>query len=92
MTPFKIEQLPWNLREDVEVFLRAHPDTPAARLRPDIGGIRHLWLAFIGPVFCEEAMGIGKTPRRALEDFNRHFREPLHSRNGQEASVQELPT
>jgi len=41
-----------------------------------------VWLAFIGPELREGASGLGQTPRAALEDFNRHFMEPLISGNG----------
>ena len=51
MIQFKIEQLPFNLKNDVEQFFKENPLTPAARLRPDMGVMRHLWLAFVGPVF-----------------------------------------
>jgi hypothetical protein len=43
-----------------------------------------VWLAFIGPELREGASGLGQTPRDALDDFNRHFMEPLVSRNGSE--------
>ena len=84
VVPFKIEQLPRNLKEEVEGFLARHPRTPAARLRPDMMVTRNLWLAFIGPELHEGASGIGRTPSEALEDFNRHFLEPIVSRNGHE--------
>jgi hypothetical protein len=87
MVPFKIEQLPLNLKEEVEQFLADHPRSPAARLRPDMGVARNMWLAFIGPDLREGNAGVGHTPREALEDFNRHFMEPLISRNGHEPSL-----
>jgi hypothetical protein len=43
-----------------------------------------VWLAFIGPELREDASGLGPTPRDALDDFNRHFMEPLVSQNGSE--------
>ena len=70
MVPFKIEQLPLNLKEEVEQFLTEHPGSPAARLRPDMGVARNMWLAFIGPDLREGNAGVGHTPREALEDFN----------------------
>jgi hypothetical protein len=42
------------------------------------------WLAFIGAKLRPGASGLGSTPCHALEDFNRHFMEPLISRNGSE--------
>jgi hypothetical protein len=82
VTPIKIEQLPDIIKEDVEDFLRAHPRTPAARLRPRMAMAGDVWLAFVGPELRKGATGLGQTPRDALEDFNRHFMEPLISRNG----------
>ena len=87
MVPFKIEQLPLNLKEEVEQFLADHPRSPAARLRPDMGVARNMWLAFIGPDLQEGNAGVGQTPREALEDFNRHFMEPFISRNGHDPSL-----
>ena len=84
MIPFKIEQLPRNLKKDVEEYLEAHPRSPAARLRPEMGRARNWWLAFIGPKLSEGTAGLGTTPREALEDFNLHFMEPFVSRNGHE--------
>ena len=40
------------------------------------------WLAFIGSELQLGASGLEPTPCDALEDFNRHFMEPLISRNG----------
>ena len=82
MVPFKIDQLPRNLKEDVEQYLEQNPQSPAARLRPNIVITRNIWLAFVGPELREEAAGAGTSPCEALEDFNRHFMEPLISRNG----------
>jgi Protein of unknown function (DUF3309) len=78
MVPFKIEQLPANWKKEVDNFLRENPETPAARFRPDMAVMRHLWLAFVGPVFRDTSTGIGKTPLQALADFNRHFRESVY--------------
>jgi hypothetical protein len=77
-----IEELPTPIKEDVEEYLEDHPGSPAARLRPKIGMAGDVWLAFIGPELREGASGLGQTPRDALDDFNRHFMEPLISRNG----------
>ena len=82
MTSFPIEELPREIQDDVESYLDAHPTSPAARLRPKIGMAGELWLAFIGPELREGNSGLGQTPCAALEDFNRHFMEPLISRNG----------
>jgi hypothetical protein len=82
MTSLPIEELPPMIREDVEDFLETHPRSPAARLRPRMGLVEDIWLAFVGPKLRTGASGLGSTPRDALEDFNRHFMEPLHSGNG----------
>jgi hypothetical protein len=82
MTSLPIEQLPPLIREDVEDFLETHPRSPAARLRPRMGLVEDIWLAFIGPKLRTGASGLGRTPRDALEDFNRHFVEPLIFSNG----------
>ncbi|HEX4696568.1 MAG TPA: hypothetical protein VH254_02750 [Candidatus Udaeobacter sp.] len=84
MTSLPIEELPSIIKEDVEDFLRTHPASPAARLRPRMGMVGDIWLAFIGPKLRKGASGLGHTPRGALEDFNRHFLEPLMSSNGSE--------
>ena len=77
-----IEELPGVIKEDVEDFLENHPRSPAACLRPRMGMVGDIWLAFIGPEVRRGASGLGETPRDALKDFNRHFMEPLISRNG----------
>jgi hypothetical protein len=84
VTALAIEDLPTSIKEDVEEYLEDHPGSPAARLRPKIGMADDVWLAFIGPELREGASGLGQTPRDALDDFNRHFMEPLISRNGSE--------
>ena len=84
VTSLAIEELPTPIKEDVEEYLEDHPGSPAARLRPKIAMADDVWLAFIGPELREGASGLGPTPRDALDDFNRHFMEPLISRNGSE--------
>jgi hypothetical protein len=84
VTSLAIEELPAVVKEDVEVFLENHPRSPAARLRPRMGMVSDTWLAFIGPELQLATSGLGPTPCDALEDFNRHFMEPLISRNGSE--------
>jgi len=73
MIPFRLEQLPQDLRWQVEQFLAERPASPAARYRPEMIAMRNRWLAFIGPVLQEGAAGLGSTPCAALEDFNRRF-------------------
>ena len=80
----QIEELPPIIREDVEDFLETHPRSPAAQLRPKLGVVCSVWLAYIGPKLQRGASGLGQTPRDALEDFNLRFMEPLISRNGSE--------
>ncbi|PYK19937.1 MAG: hypothetical protein DME55_03540 [Verrucomicrobia bacterium] len=84
MTSLAIEELPAVIKEDVEDFLENHPRSPAARLRPRMGMVGDIWLAFIGPEVRRGASGLGETPRDALKDFNQHFMEPLISQNGSE--------
>ena len=84
VTSLAIEELPCVIRADVEDFLENHPRSPAARMRPKMGMVGDTWLAFIGPKLRPGASGLGPTPCDALEDFNRHFMEPLISRNGSE--------
>jgi len=76
--------MPSIIREDVEDFLETHPRSPAAQLRPKLGVVGSVWLAYIGPKLQRGASGLGQTPRDALEDFNLRFMEPLISRNGSE--------
>ena len=85
MIPFKIEQLPTNVRLEVERFLSENPDSPAAQLRPQLASLRDLWMAFVGPEMQDQDTGFGFTPCEALADFNRRFFEPLFSRNGHES-------
>ena len=82
MVSLAIEELPAVVKEDVEDFLENHPLSPAARLRPRMGMVGDIWLAFIGSKMRQGASGLGHTPQDALEDFNRHFMEPLVSSNG----------
>jgi hypothetical protein len=84
VTSLAIEELPAVVKEDVEEFLENHPRSPAARLRPRMGMVGDTWLAFIGPELQLGRSGLGPTACDALEDFNRHFMEPLVSRNGSE--------
>jgi hypothetical protein len=77
----QIEELPPVIREDVEDFSEMHPRSPAAQLRPKLGVVGSVWLAYIGPKLRGGASGLGEMPRDALEDFNRRFTEPLISRN-----------
>jgi hypothetical protein len=79
-----IEELPAVIKADVEDYLENHPGSPAARLRPRMGMVGDIWLAFIGSELRRGASGLGNTPRNALKDFNRHFMEPIISRNGSE--------
>jgi hypothetical protein len=80
----QIEELPLVIRADVEDFMETHPRSPAAQLRPKLGVLSTVWLAYIGPKQQRGASGLGQTPRDALEDFNLRFMEPLVSRNGSE--------
>jgi hypothetical protein len=84
VTSLAIEELPRAIKEDIEKFLEDHPGSPAARLRPRMGMIGDIWLAFVGPKLRTGATGLGHTPRDALKDFNRHFMEPIVSLNGSE--------
>jgi hypothetical protein len=84
MVSIQIEELPPIIREDVEDFLQTHPRSPAAQLRPKLGVVGSVWLAYIGSKLQRGASGLGQTPRGALEDFNLRFMEPLISRNGSE--------
>ena len=79
-----IEELPAVIKADVEDYLENHPGSPAARLHPRMGMVGDIWLAFIGSELRRGASGLGNTPRNALKDFNRHFMEPIISRNGSE--------
>ncbi len=84
MTSLAIEELPPVIKKDVEEFLENHPGSPAARLRPRMGMVGDIWLAFIGPNVRQGGSGLGHTPCDALRDFNRHFMEPVISSNGSE--------
>ena len=77
----QIEELPPIIREDVEDFLETHPRSPAAQLRPKLGVVGSVWLAYIGPKLQRGCTGLGPTPREALEEFNLRFMQRLISRN-----------
>jgi hypothetical protein len=79
-----IEELPSIIKKDVEDFLKMHPASPAARLRPRMGMVGDIWLAFVGQKLRPGTSGLGRTPRDALADFNRHYLEPLVFSNGSE--------
>jgi len=79
VTSVAIEELPAVVKAAVEAFLENHPRSPAA---PRMGMVDDIWLAFIGSKLRPGSSGLGSTPCDALEDFNRHFMEPLISRNG----------
>jgi hypothetical protein len=80
----QIDELPPIIREEVEDFLEINPRSPAAQLRPKLGVVGSVWLAYIGPKLQRDVSGLGQTPRDALDDFNLRFMEPLISRNGSE--------
>ena len=85
MVSLQIEKLPAVIRGDAEDFLEPHPRSPAAQLRPKLGVIGNVWLAYVGVKLQPGTSGLGQTQRDALEDFNRRFMEPLISRIGSEA-------
>ena len=82
MIGLNIEELPEMIKDEVDAFLRTHPRSPAARLRPLVGMAGDYWLVFIGPELVDGTTGVGTTPCGALEDFNRNHLEPVASRNG----------
>jgi hypothetical protein len=47
-----------------------------------MGMVGDIWLVFVGSKLRRGASGLGDSPLHALEDFNRHFLEPVVSRNG----------
>ncbi|MFL6500429.1 MAG: hypothetical protein ACJ8LL_06895 [Candidatus Udaeobacter sp.] len=81
MRSLQIEELPPALKGDVEDFLEMDPRSPAAQLRPKLGVVGNVWLAYVGPKLRRASSGLGNTPRHALEDFNLRFMELLISRN-----------
>ena len=82
MVSLQIQELPPVVREDLEDFLEMHPRSPAAQLRPKLGVVGSVWLAYIGPKLQRASSGLGTTPRHALEDFNLRFMQLLISRSG----------
>src|SRR3954451_10276471 len=75
MVLFEINELPPELRSDAESFLCRHPGTPAAILRPRIAVGSGFYVTFLKDHSRDTAVGVGRTPAGALEDFN-HFFEP----------------
>jgi hypothetical protein len=74
MVCFNFEQLPQNLRHEVERYLETHSCGPAARLRPTFGVAQNVWVAFIQANQQEKGnIGAGKTPAAALERFDEAF-------------------
>jgi hypothetical protein len=65
----QIEELSPVIREGLEDFLETHPLSPAAQLRPKLGVVGSVWLAYIGRKLQRGASSLGQTPRDALEDF-----------------------
>jgi hypothetical protein len=61
MVSLAIEELPSVIKEDVEDYLENHPRSPAARLRPRMGMVGDIWLAFVGPEVRRGASGVGET-------------------------------
>ena len=55
----QIDELPPVIREDVEDFLETHPRSPAAQLRPKLGVVGSVWLAYIGPKLQRGAPWLG---------------------------------
>ena len=58
MVSLAIEELPAVIKADVEDFLENHPRSPAARLRPRMGMVGEIWLAFIGTELRRGASGM----------------------------------
>ncbi|MBA3385466.1 MAG: hypothetical protein H0T95_02385 [Chthoniobacterales bacterium] len=71
--PVPIESLPATQRKEVEEYLRAHPLSPAGRLRPRIGRHGENWIALLGPSLADGKVGFGSSPTNALQAFNRGF-------------------
>lgn len=85
MVSSTIEQLPANLRRDVERYLKAHSSNPAARLRPAIGIARNVWVVFVELSQQQKGnMGAGKTPAEAFERFDEAFGQIRAEREGEE--------
>ena len=79
MLSFTIEQLPANLRCDVERYLNTHSCNPAARLRPTIGIAQNVWVVFVEPSQQQRGnIGVGRTPAEAFERFDEAFGQIRH--------------
>jgi len=73
-----IEELPSVIKEDVEDSSKTIRAAPAARLRPRMGMVGDIWLAFIGPEVRRGASGLGETAARRSERFQSALHGAAH--------------
>src|SRR6266487_5416342 len=59
--------------EQMELYCRAHPGSPAAVRRPQLFFRGELWIAVLGPSVEEGIVGIGPTVAAALRAFDSQY-------------------
>ena len=59
--------------EQMELYCRAHPGSPAAVRRPQLFFRGELWIAVLGPSVEEGIVGIGPTVAAALRAFDSEY-------------------
>ena len=59
--------------EQMELYCRAHPGSPAAVRRPRLFVRGELWIALLGPSVEEGIVGIGSTVTGALRGFDAQY-------------------
>lgn len=60
-------------REQMELYCKAHPGSPAAVRRPRLFVRGDLWIALLGPSVEEGIVGIGPTVTAALRAFDSQY-------------------
>jgi len=78
VTSLANDELPAVIKEDVEDYLENHPRSPAARLRPRMGMVGDVWLAFIDPELQRGASRLGETPFGRAGGFQSAFDGATH--------------
>ena len=59
--------------EEMELYRRAHPESPSAVRPPRLFFRSELWIALLGPSIEEGIVGIGPTVQAALRAFDAQY-------------------
>lgn len=77
MMPVPIEQLPADTRDLITAYLKAHPQSRAAHLRPRFGTDEDQWFVLYGPDRRCGVLGFGPTVLTALASWEENFKEAV---------------